>query len=140
MSGVNVEALRAVYSGLAVGDGEMFWALLDDDVVWDERDQDWPEANVYVGVSGVRKLLKAWLSQWDDFRWIARDFMPVGASVVVTVLQRARGKVSGIDVEQERSQVWTFRDGRVVAFKSFLTRADAADYAAALDGRAAADG
>src|SRR4051794_40211124 len=125
----NVEALRAVYSGLAEGDGELFWSLLDDDVVWDERDHDWPEANVYFGVAGVRKLMRAWLSQWDDFRWIARDFTAVGASVVVTVTQRARGKSSGISVEQERSQVWTFRDQRVIAFRSFLSRDEAAEYA-----------
>ena len=125
MGETNVEKLRRIYDSLAEGDDTLFWASLDPDVVWDERDMDWPEADIYHGIAGVRTLLRRWLAGWEDFRWLARDFAGADDRVVVTVTQRARGKASGITIDQERSQVWTFREGKVIAFRSFVDRDEA---------------
>jgi ketosteroid isomerase-like protein len=118
----NVERVREIYSRLALGDGEFFFASLDPEVEWDERDMPWPDAALYRGVSGVRDLFRRWLGAWDRFEWHPRDFVGLGDRVVVTVRQQGIGKGSGIQVDQTRAQVWTFRDGKVVAFRSFLER------------------
>jgi ketosteroid isomerase-like protein len=131
MSEENVETLRRIYGGLAEGDGELFWQHLDPDVVWDERDSDWPEARVYRGTGEVRAFMRRWIGAWEEIRWEAHDYADAGDTVVVTVRQIGKGRGSGARVEQERSQTWTFRDRKVMAFKSFMTRAEA-DEAAGL--------
>jgi ketosteroid isomerase-like protein len=122
MPGDNVELLREIYDRVAAGDADFFYASLDPEVVWDERDTPWPEAGVYHGVPAVRDFLRRWLGTWDRFEWIPRDFVDAGEHVVVTVRQRGVGKSSNIEIDQTRSQVWTFRDGKVVAFRSFVDR------------------
>ena len=129
MSEENVEILRRIFDRLAEGDGELFWAHLDSEVEWDERDMEWPEAGLYRGVDEVRGLIRRWVGTWDEMRWEARNYVNAGDTVVVTVRQIGRGRGSGVPVEQERSQTWTFRDGKIVAFRSFVTRAEALEAA-----------
>lgn len=125
MSQGNVEALREIFDRIAQGDVEFFWDSLDPEIEWDERDMPWLEAGVYRGVPELRDFLRRWLAPWARFEWVPRDFMGSGENVVVTVRQRGVGKGSGIDIDQTRSQIWTFRDGKVIRFRSFVKRNEA---------------
>jgi uncharacterized protein len=125
MSQKNVEALREIYDRLAEGDPEFFFGALDPEIEWDERDMPWLEAGVYRGIPELRRFFRSWLAPWARFEWIPRDFIESGDHVVVTVRQRGVGKASGIEIDQTRSQVWTFRDGKVIRFRSFLKRQEA---------------
>jgi ketosteroid isomerase-like protein len=49
--------------------------------------------------------------------------------VVISVLERARGKVSGAVVDHPFIHVWTIRDGRGTTLRSFADREDAVRYA-----------
>ncbi|HEV2010948.1 MAG TPA: hypothetical protein VGS17_07995 [Candidatus Limnocylindria bacterium] len=50
--------------------------------------------------------------------------MPAGSVIAVT-RQRGRGKRSGIESEQLMVAVYTFRDGQVVLFRIYDTKAEA---------------
>jgi ketosteroid isomerase-like protein len=45
------------------------------------------------------------------------------------------GKASGVRVERLLSQVWTFRDGKIVRYRDFATQSEALDAAGLSDDR-----
>ncbi len=66
---------------------------------------------------------------WDEYAIDPIEFIDVGQSVVITVRERGRGKTSGVPVERQQTQVWTFRNGRIVRWELFGERADALEAA-----------
>ena len=53
----------------------------------------------------------------------------VSGHVLISVLQRGRGKTSGAEVDHPFVHVWTLRDGRGTTLRSFADRGDAVRYA-----------
>jgi ketosteroid isomerase-like protein len=80
---------------------------------------------VYRGRDGVVEFFRRFLGTWDDYRASFDDFVESGGEVVVSVRDGGRGKGSGAFVEREWAQVWTVRDGQMVRFRPFESRAEA---------------
>jgi ketosteroid isomerase-like protein len=57
------------------------------------------------------------------------EFIDAGPSVVVVVHEHGRGKGSGIPVERQHFQLWTFRRGRIVRWEAFADKAQALEAA-----------
>jgi ketosteroid isomerase-like protein len=53
------------------------------------------------------------------------EFIDAGDQVVLISRQLGRGKMSGIDVEQQLAQVWTLRDKKIVRMTAYPSKADA---------------
>jgi ketosteroid isomerase-like protein len=49
----------------------------------------------------------------EEIRYLPERFWEVGDQVVVDVLLTARGKSTGIPVEQRTGQIWSVLDGKV---------------------------
>jgi ketosteroid isomerase-like protein len=125
MSEENVELVRR---GLKSVDA--FWAMLDEYVVWDHRGQPAPDLDgVYFGREAVIKASRHYWGTWADYRVEAEELLDAGPSVVVIVRERGRGKSSGAPFERQNPQLWTFREGRIIRWESFQTRADALEAA-----------
>ena len=121
MSRENVELVRR-----GVQSVETFWALLDDYVVWDLReDQSFDFDGVYVGRAAVVEASRRWWGAWTDYRLEAEDVVDAGASVVVVLHERGRGKGSGTPFERRFAQVWTFHRGKVIRWELFPDKAAA---------------
>jgi ketosteroid isomerase-like protein len=80
---------------------------------------------IYRGHEEIRK-------QWEGLQeaWAKTELRPdepvvVGDQVVVTVRISARGRTSGVQLEGQGANVFTFRDGKIVHFKLFQTKAEA---------------
>ena len=115
MSQENVELVRR-----GVQSVKAFWSLLDQDVVWDLRDYPVLDLDgVYVGRDAVVEASRHWWGTWTDYSLDAEEFVDAGASVVVVVHERGRGKASGVPFEQRFAQVWTFDRGRIVRWGLF---------------------
>jgi ketosteroid isomerase-like protein len=125
----NVELVQEIYRRLAEGDNEFFFGALSPEVEWDESGGPsgpvFPDGRVVRGVPALREFLRNWVGAWDDISWDPRDFVEADDAVVVTVTIRGRARHTGLQVEHSRHQVWILGAGRVVKFKSFLTRAEA---------------
>ena len=61
----------------------------------------------------------------DQIRFDPADFREAGASVVVAVRLSAKGRSTGIPVEQNLGQVWTFRDGKAIQIESYVSYPEA---------------
>jgi ketosteroid isomerase-like protein len=58
-----------------------------------------------------------WFEAFENFSTDPEDFRVEDDRVLVAVTQRARGKGSGVDVEQRFYQLFSLRDGKVIRFE-----------------------
>jgi uncharacterized protein len=125
MSQENVELVRHGIQSV-----EAFWALLDEDVVWDLGRDPPPDIHgVYVGRDSVIEASRRYWGTWDEYSLDADELIDAGSSVVVVVHERGRGRGSGAPFDRRWAQVWTFREGRIVRWELFGDKAEALEAA-----------
>ena len=122
MAETNIDLVRR---GVASVDD--FWAMLDDYVVWDLRQsQSIPDLDgVYVGRDAVIKASRHYWGTWSDYSVEPEELVDAGPCVVAILRERGRGKSSGVPFDRPHPQLWTFRQGRIIRWESFETRAEA---------------
>jgi len=122
MAQENVEIVRRVYAGWAVGDfseGDVFDPEVEFEMV------DWPEAGRSRGLDAMRRTWQAALGAWEDFRAEPYEFIEMGEQVVVLTRARGRGKGSGAEVSAETATVWTLDGGKIVRLALYWDSAKA---------------
>jgi ketosteroid isomerase-like protein len=77
------------------------------------------------GHAGVLEAFDVWPEQWDEYRIEVLRMRDVGDDVVVTMLNRGRGKETAIPVESEFTHVFSIRGGRIVVWRIFMREEDA---------------
>ncbi len=80
---------------------------------------------VYHGHEGIRTWFREWNEAWEDSGFELQELIEAGQQVVSVVTRRARGRASGIDVQQPGAVVWTVREGKIVRVVWFPTREEA---------------
>jgi ketosteroid isomerase-like protein len=91
------------------------------------------EPDTYRGAEGVRRYFESFEDAMEDIRFVTEgEFIDAGDKVVVPFRLAARGKETGIEVEQPAVQVWTLRDGMALRLEVFGSREQAFE-AAGLD-------
>lgn len=91
------------------------------------------EPDTYRGEEGVRRYFESFEDAMEDIRFITEgEFIDAGDKVVVPFRLAARGKETGIEVEQPAVQVWTLKDGKALRVEVFGSRERALE-AAGLD-------
>ena len=122
MAQENVEIVRRVYAGWALGDfseGDVFDPEVEFEMV------DWPEAGKSRGLDAMRRTWQAALGAWEDFRAEPYEFIEMGEQVVVLTRARGRGKGSGAEVSAETATVWTLDGGKIVRLALYWDSAKA---------------
>jgi ketosteroid isomerase-like protein len=128
MSGENVEIIRDAYER------------------WNRGDFGWAEpaapefeyvaaggapgfSGDYRGVEGFRRFLEQFWDEFDEPHAEPQEFIEAEDSVLAVITFRGRGRQSGVEVNMEAFQLWTFHDGKVVHGQGFFDRAEALDAA-----------
>jgi ketosteroid isomerase-like protein len=99
-----------------------------DDVEWDFSAYpqiDGPTRGT--GVGSLLDVLRAFFNAWESYQAEAGDFLDAGDNVV-NVLHETAG-TGGVVVKRHLFQVWTFRDGLIVKWRTFDTRGPALEAA-----------
>ena len=76
----------------------------------------------YSGLEGFRRMAAEMAEVWDMWEIEPLQFIEQGDLTFVAHLVRARGKGSGVEVEQTYWSVWKVRDGRAVRLDLFVDR------------------
>jgi ketosteroid isomerase-like protein len=77
------------------------------------------------GHDGVAAAFRDWFDAFEKFTIETEDYSARGDRVLVAMRQRARGKGSGLEIEQRFYQLFTMRNGLVVRFEEYSEEADA---------------
>lgn len=114
----NLDAVRSIYSAFGRGDLEGILALLDPEVSWRTPGApDLPTAGLRQGIPAVREFFGLLMSRYDIADFQPRDFFTAGDKVVVLGTSREGPKGSGRLVDFRWVHVFTFRNGKIVAFE-----------------------
>jgi GNAT superfamily N-acetyltransferase len=124
LNGVAVDRAEA-WQGAGTAALQRFLDSCDENVEWDASHLEIPgAAGVYTGKEGVIAFWRAWMAPWDDYRYDAQNYEQVGDAVLVDVT--ASGTTRGAQVHGlAQTQLYEFRDGRVVRWTGFPDRAQA---------------
>lgn len=111
-----VELIRRAYGALAKDDLEYIHPEVE------LRDPTRPDAQnpsgVWRGHDGMRRSEAEWRESFEEFDFSLEDFIPIGEMIVVRVHASGRARASGIALENERSHLIGFRDGKISSFEN----------------------
>jgi ketosteroid isomerase-like protein len=142
MSRGSVEIVRQGVEAFDSGDVERVLAIAHQDFVAEIPPEVSAEPDVYRGHDGIRRYVASFQDAMEDIHFEAERLWDAGESVVVELVLTARGRQTGIPVEQRSAGVWTVRDGslhRIRAFASLPHALAAAGLGDAAAGRGDAD-
>jgi ketosteroid isomerase-like protein len=131
----NIAWLRVGFEALSSGDEARILAFAHPDFETTVPPELSAEPDTYRGHDGIRRYFGLFDDAMEDVQFEAEECWEAGNTVVAVVRLTARGKTTGIPVEQRIVQVWTLRDGRALRAQTF-TELSQALAAAGLDVRA----
>jgi hypothetical protein len=118
----NVEIVRRAYAALAEGGVEAMLAFVDPEFEVTTPPSLASEPDTFRGHDGVRRWFGAFDEGLENVYFEGREFLPAGDQVLIETVLHARGRTTGIDVEQRAFLLWTFRDGLAVKVEAFPER------------------
>jgi ketosteroid isomerase-like protein len=132
MSEENVEAVRRGVQAWNADDLDAFLAELDPEVEWHPSIEPALEGGetTYRGHDGARKA-------WDDYRRGAwerltmriQEIRDLGESVLVLGQADLTARTTGLEFSEEVGSLMTFRGGKVITSRDFLSHAEALEAA-----------
>jgi ketosteroid isomerase-like protein len=125
MSQENVEIVWGAFQRFEEGDMEGVLPYCDEniEIVQPVELPDVPRHQH--GHAGVLEAFAVWPEQWDDYRIEVLRVSDIGDDVVVTLLNRGRGKESAIPVESQFTHVFSIREGKIVQWRIFMREQEA---------------
>jgi len=115
----NIAVMRAGFEALNSGEEARILAFAHPDFEAVVPPELSTEPDTYRGHDGIRRYFKLFDDAMEGVRFEAERLWEAGDSVVAVVRLTARGKTTGIRVEQRIAQVWTIRDGRAIRAQTF---------------------
>ena len=127
MSQQNEELLRRLFE--LFSERELDWnALLElvgPDIIWEVR-SDFPDAGVYTGHEGIRRLSDVFDEAVEETWYRPLEYIHIGTHVVVPLRWGGVGLGSGAAfAEREETWVFTLRGGRIRHVREYGTKKEA---------------
>lgn len=123
MSDENVELVKRGFEAFARDGWQALLPLLHPEFEAITSPDVAMEPDTYRGAEGVRRYFESFEEAMEDIRFLPQgEFIDAGDKVLVPFRLAARGKETGIEVEQPAFQVWTLRDGKALRVEVFGSR------------------
>jgi ketosteroid isomerase-like protein len=119
-----VATLRAAYAAFNRGDIDAAVAGLDPQIEWSEP-ESFPGGGMYHGREGAKRYLTQSRAAWAEVISKPEQFIEARDRIVVFVHARVRTKDSQDWQEVRLADVYTVRDGKIVAMRAFADRQEA---------------
>jgi ketosteroid isomerase-like protein len=127
MSQENVEAVRRQHEHFN-RTGEVLSEIYDSEAQWMAARED-PDAAIHRGLEAIRGYFAQWVEMFESIDFRAKELIDAGDKVFAWMRFAGTGTTSGVPVEMEQAQVWTFREGKVVRVEEYFDRAKALEAA-----------
>jgi ketosteroid isomerase-like protein len=119
MSRENVELVRSLFAAFATRDLDAAARVLHPEIEIHPSIVGGPEGITYRGLDGNRKFWAEIDATWTEFRIEPREFRDLGEQVLVLGQAFARGRETGIGLDQPGAWIAAVREGRIVRLQSF---------------------
>jgi ketosteroid isomerase-like protein len=129
MSEENVDSSRRAWERFLAGDTPGALSFLDPDVEVHEPPQ-MPDAQSYRGHAGWQAQLDRFGDAFTDISYRVLEHIDCGDEVVTVVTANGTATSSGVPGEMTYAQLETWRDGRMVTLRYFVSRDEALQAAA----------
>jgi ketosteroid isomerase-like protein len=83
-----------------------------------------PDWQIHLGYAGLIRAYAEWMQEWDEYYYEPKEFIEVGDEVFVPHINRGRSR-SGVELEEEITNVFTVRHGRIVRIRAYATKEEA---------------
>jgi uncharacterized protein len=127
MSQENVEAVRRQHEHFR-RTAEVLREIYDPDAEWIAARED-PDAAIHRGLEAIRGYFAQWTEMFEVIDFRTEELIEAGDKVFARFRFSGKGATSGVPVETEQAQVWTFRDGKVVRVEEYFDRNEALEAA-----------
>jgi ketosteroid isomerase-like protein len=105
--------------------GDFLDENISPDFVWDMSTfAGWPEKQVYEGLDGAREFMRVWTDAWDDWEIELVEIHDAGDEVVAVMRQQGRSKSTGLEVDMELAQVFSFDGGLQTGMRMYADPAE----------------
>ncbi len=125
MADENRDVLRTALAAINSGDVERIVDFVDPQFEVIVPADLSAEPDTYHGREGIRRYFETFQEAMEDIRFEPERSWEAGEHVVVSFLLTARGKQTGIPVEQRAVFVWTLREGHAIAVHAFASLSQA---------------
>jgi ketosteroid isomerase-like protein len=88
-----------------------------------------PTPRAHYGLNALADYVRRFLESWDDVHMEGTDYREAGDSFVVRIHRVAKGRGSGIQLEDDAFHVWTFRGRRAIRVEVFDRESEALEAA-----------
>jgi ketosteroid isomerase-like protein len=123
MSQQNVEAVRRQHEHFS-RTGEVLSEIYQADAEWMAARED-PDAATHRGPEAIQRYFAQWLGMFEDTDFRAEELIDSGDKVFAWIRFSGKGTTSGVPVEMELAQIWTFRGGKVERVEEYFDRSQA---------------
>ena len=84
-----------------------------------------PDSQDYRGREATKDFWRMLQEVWSELRWEPLEFTDLGDAIVVETRIVGVGRGSDVPIEADETDVFWFRDGRIVRVQGFATKAEA---------------
>ena len=81
-----------------------------------------PDRETLVGGEGMQELFRLNMEVFDSIELEPKEFVDAGDIVLVVLIQRVRGRASGVALESETVHAWEFGEGRAVRMQVYADK------------------
>ena len=125
---VNAENLRAFWEAWTPGD-DMDMSILDTKVTYQDANLPDHIGETYRGHEGVARATERWLEPYESVTIELERIVGRGDHLVSIHHARSKARYTGIEDAGPVAYTWTFRDGKVIHFRSYRDPAEALEAA-----------
>ena len=117
MSQENVERLRAFWESWTPESSDLW--LLDPEVTYEDGTLPDHIGETYRGHAGVARATERWIEPYESLTIELERVVGTGDRLVSIHHARATARHTGIEFEGPLAYLYTFRDGKVIHFRSY---------------------
>jgi ketosteroid isomerase-like protein len=122
MRGSDREIAQEAFAAFNRGDIDAVLELCDPEIVIRDPERT---GRTFRGPDGVREFFEEWLENWQEYRSEPVEFAESGDGMLVHAKQTGKGKLSGIEINQDLFITFRMREGKFIEYQLYTERENA---------------